>query len=517
MISRAVDRSIARWRAAAAAPRVRLALEATLVYACAFGVLHAYQFLTPHLSEPDLYYHIKTAWLLRTQGSVNAFPWAATSLWREAYFNKDFGFHALLTLFTFGSLAHGAKLAAVVLGSAVVTSFYSVLRLSGVRFAWLATLCLFACGALFAYRLNVARPHLLSIILSLWIVFFATRRAWLVVGLSSLVYALCYTAPHVAVGYALVAYVAWGLGRGEWRHRLPLAAAAGVLGGWLLHPSFPNNFAGFWLQSVEVLEHVWWAENLRAGVEFEPASTRAFLVGHAPIYVAALGALWLWPRLPDRRHPRLVTLFVIANGYFVLACASKRFVEYFVPFSLWLLAEIASAALPQWSALAPHRRRGLGIAVAAALSLALVMTGRDTYRTFASFRPSAALPVAEWLYANTPHESLVFTCDWDDAPELFFFNHRNRYLVFLDPIYMFAWRPALFRAWRLIGDGLEADPVRAIRDGFGAGAGYCTGEYARLRAQLERDPRVQVAAAPGGGFMFVLTQPTAPEPTPAAP
>jgi hypothetical protein len=511
-LSRSIDALTNGWVALSARPRLRLLLEGMLVYACAFAILHSYQFLTPNLAEPDLYYHVKTAWLLRTQGSVNAFPWAAASIWREAYFNKDFGFHVILSLFTFGSLAYGAKLAAVTLGSLVVASFYLVLRLSRVRYAVVFTLALFACGALFTYRLNVARPHLVSITLSLWVAYFALRRAWIPVGVLSFVYALSYTAPHVALGYALVAYAAWGLLRGEWSHRLPLAAFAGVLVGWLVHPSFPHNFQGFWLQNVSVLEHAWWGENLRAGIEFEPTSTRIFIIEHAVIYVGALFAIWLWPRVVDRSHPRLVSLAIVANGYFVLACVSKRFVEYFVPFALWLIAEILSDGLPRVLTAAPRRRRWLALATAVVLASGLLLTGRNTYRTFSTLPPSAALPVAEWLYANTPHDSLVFTCDWDDAPELFFFNHRNRYLVFLDPIFMYAWRPALYHAWRLVGDGLDADPVATIRDGFGAEAGYCTGEYTRLRSQLDADGRVRVAGAPGGGFLFTFVKDTVPAP-----
>jgi hypothetical protein len=42
---------------------------------------------------------------------------------------------------------------------------------------------------------------------------------------------------------------------------------------------------------------------------------------------------------------------------------------------------------------------------------------------------------ARWMQENTPQGSVVFTSDWDDFPELFFFNRHNRYLAGLDPTY----------------------------------------------------------------------------------
>ena len=174
-------------------------------------------------------------------------------------------------------------------------------------------------------------------------------------------YALCYTAPHVAIVYALIhAGVEWAAGR-----RLPwkviAAAAAGVALGWLIHPSFPNNLYGFWVQIVGVLESAWRPgfENLNLGGELAAADTRSFLREHVVVLGAVVVAVALLPWMRHKLESRHVTLGLLAGAYFIMACASKRFVEYFVPVTLWACAELISFGLVELNADPPAfwRRR----------------------------------------------------------------------------------------------------------------------------------------------------------------
>ncbi len=99
-----------------------------------------FQFLTPYLPEEDGYYHIKFAWLpcATTASFATAFPWAYFSLWRDGFSDGSVVFHLLLIPFTFGSLALGAKLAAVFFSAFAFSSFFAILTLNRVRarFYW---------------------------------------------------------------------------------------------------------------------------------------------------------------------------------------------------------------------------------------------------------------------------------------------------------------------------------------------------------------------------------------------
>jgi hypothetical protein len=75
---------------------------------------------------------------------------------------------------------------------------------------------------------------------------------------------------------------------------------------------------------------------------------------------------------------------------------------------------------------------------------------------------------ADWMKANVPEDEIIFNCNWDDFPKLFFFDTKHRYVYGLDPNYLYSKNPELSK---LIGDitgGKVDDPGPVIREKFGA-------------------------------------------------
>jgi hypothetical protein len=76
------------------------------------------QFSTPDMPDNDGFYHIKMAYLMRTEGLKPDFIWLPlTILNPREFYNHHFLFHVLLIPFTFGNLVLGAKWAAVIFSS----------------------------------------------------------------------------------------------------------------------------------------------------------------------------------------------------------------------------------------------------------------------------------------------------------------------------------------------------------------------------------------------------------------
>ena len=72
------------------------------------------QFSTPNLPDNDGFYHIKFAWLMRTEGLKPEFPYLPVSILNaNDFYDHHFLYHVALIPFTFGDLLFGAKLAAV--------------------------------------------------------------------------------------------------------------------------------------------------------------------------------------------------------------------------------------------------------------------------------------------------------------------------------------------------------------------------------------------------------------------
>jgi hypothetical protein len=503
----------------------RTPVQAVLITAAAVAYLGHLQFLTPFICETDGYYHMKVAYLLRTTGILREFPWATFSLWSEQFFDKDFGYHLLLSLFAGGDLVLGAKVGAVTFGTLFFLSFFLVVRLSGRRHAWLWTLLLLVgSGSYFGWRVDLTRPHIWSMTLALWAMFCVLKGApRALFGVSS-AWALSYTAPHVAIGYAALCMLSQRLVARRWLWRPIVAATLGVAAGWLAHPNFPANFVAFKVQIIDVLMSAWRLSgpNLHLGGELAPAPFWSFLLENLLPLSLVAAAAWCYWRLRPRLDAEIVTLMAATLGFFVLTCISKRFVEYWMPLSFWTCAWFFDDLGPRWSKLLPAAvsRRPWREVVVLGVALAVIgLCGRSysAHRTnYSDPKASGEEPAARWLLEHTPENSQVFTCDWDDAPELFFYNHHNRYLVFLDPSYLYRWRPDLWELWDNTANArVKESPADIIRKTFGARYGFCTHDFTPLYSRLERDPRVTFRSKDGNGYVFEIADgPTPPEPAP---
>ncbi|MHC4407076.1 MAG: glycosyltransferase family 87 protein [Planctomycetota bacterium] len=456
----------------------------------------------------DGYYHIKIAWLMRTLGILDTFPWATQSLWSEHFYDKDFGFHLALIPFTFGDLMIGAKLAAVTCGAAILASFYAVLRLRRVPLAWLFVFLLAASGGYFAWRISMPRPHVLAVVFSIWSVFLVVERRWIAAGIVGVLYALSYTAPLLPVYAGVYACFCLLLGRSLPR-RTVAAAFGGVALGWLLHPHFPNNFQAIWVQLVGVLGSAWGSggASLALGGELSAADTRTFLTENIVVFSAALVSVYTLTRYSMRLNAEFLTIAFVSLAFFMLACMTVRFVVYFVPFALWGCAEVIGTWVETRRSHAEPRTRGFFVIVLSVgiFAAAVFILGDQSSRLYLSHPfPSKRRFAAEWLAENTPPNSVVFTCDWDDTPELFFYNHSNRYLVFLDPNYFYRWNPRRWKTWRNVAQGKDRDPAWTIQETFGARYGFCTSAFEDLHKQLESDPRATIPVAGPHGYVFEI-------------
>ena len=97
----------------------------------------------------------------------------------------------------------------------------------------------------------------------------------------------------------------------------------------------------------------------------------------------------------------------------------------------------------------------------------------------------------------------MFTCNWSTPPYLFYGNHRNRYLVFLDPTYMVLWNEDKWKLWTAFTQGnIVQTPSYLLNKGFSTEWGFCEAHYKRLRELLVADPRVAIVFEDEDGFTF---------------
>jgi len=473
-------------------------LRVGLVFVAAWLYLYHLQFQTPWILAYDGWYHIKYADLLPSLGIQSEFKWAAQSMWAEHFADKQFLYHVYLIPFTwFDDLIVGMKHATILLGAGAVTSLYSVLSLNRMRFPLFWTSLLFASGSWFVYRLCLPRPHVLSIIFLLWSIHLILNHRRRALAVVIFIYSLSYAAFHVPFGLAVIlsGHIYLSERRLEWK--TPAVIFGAMLAGILVNPHFPETIRWFWTVNVMV---PWMAlstsVDLNMADELMPMATLDFILAHAPIVAALFAVAYAGLVRPVRSSDKTRGLFLFFCVYALLASMNMRFIEYSVPVGILFAAACVTDRLQDvnLAELLRKFRPVLVYALGAVASLVfagmLVYTYRDTVPIF-QVAPPERKTAALYLKEHTDPDELVYTCDWDDAPELFFFNQKNRYPVIMDPFYMYAHSPKVWREWASIASGSYAgrsydELAKNYR------YGVCTIEFEELKAIVENDPRMEV-------------------------
>lgn len=459
------------------------------------------QFSTPNMPDNDGFYHIKMAYLMRTEGLKPDFKWLPlTILNPREYYDHHFLFHVLLIPFTFGDLVLGAKWGAVVFASLSFLAVWWLLKKQKIPYASLWSLGLLAVSEAFIYRMSITRAQSLSLAL------LALALHWLLTGkyarlvVLGFLYVWFYNAFPLLLGVAGAYTVAkWLLVR-----RLdlrPLAISSlGIALGLLINPYFPYNII-FAFQHI--LPKLVEATSVSVGNEWYPYTTGQ-LLENSPLALAVFcSAVFALGFSGRRMDVRTATTLFLACLFGLMLFQSRRFVEYFPPFALIFAAfawapvlenlpfraqtpAIQSTMVLWLQSLAP------ALILLAALAPFTWVTLRDAQYSIQGAKPYQLYAGASaWLSANTPPGERVFQTDWDDFPRLFFYNTHNTYLVGLDPTYMQLYDADLYAVWVDITRGNVADPSDLISGSFDAHYILSDHRHGAFLERAEADPGLQ--------------------------
>jgi hypothetical protein len=471
------------------------------------------QFATPNLVGNDGYYHIKMAYLMRTEGLRPAFDWLPfTVLNAEEFVNHHFLYHILLIPFTLGDLRVGAKLASVVFPTLTFLAVWWLLRGQRVPHAALWSLGLLVVSEAFIYRMSMPR----SISLSLGVLVLALH--WLLIGKYKRLLPLAFLYVWLYNAFPLILvvtgiYVAAHLlteRRLEWRALLYAGLGVGL--GLVINPYFPGNVTFVYRHIMPKLTAM---TDIRVGNEWYPYKTTQLLENSGLALVIFLGGV-LALGLNDRRmDTRTATSLFVAVLFGALLLKSRRFVEYFPAFALIFTAMAWRPLMDRWMGRGARRvdlDQPLDQAVQRLRHVELANTWRT--RLLAGVMVLALLPAlwfnfnasseslkgsnpyqryaeaSAWLAANTPAGARVFQTDWDDFTRLFFYNTHNTYILGLDPTYMQLYDSELYDVWVDISKGRVERPSEVISHSFSASYVLTDLKHDDFLAEAEHDPNL---------------------------
>jgi len=435
------------------------------------------QFATPDMPDNDGFYHIKLAWLMRTEGLKPEFTWLPLSILnQQEYYDHHFLYHVALIPFTyFADLRVGAKWSAVIFSSLAFLAVWYLFKRQRIPCSWLWALALLGVSDAFLFRMSVTRAQSLSLAVLVLAVTWLLERKYKHLAVLSFIYVWLYDAFPLIVAFGVLYLIAVAMVEHRVEYKALLFIGGGVLLGMIVNPYFPNNIIFSWNHMLPKLTD---ATSVRVGNEWFPYDTKQILENSFPALLAFVSGVFALGLSSRKMDVRTAFALLIALLFGLMFLRARRFVEYFPPFALIFAVFALSPLLTDiwpvsaFSTMSKLRRTLLNAPTLMLSMVIAVSIARSVPRAREAVLSSKPYDLyagaSQWLEENTPAGSQVFQTDWDDFPRLFYYNTNNTYLVGLDPTYMQLYDPQLYSLWVLITQGKVDNPSKIIASKFGS-------------------------------------------------
>lgn len=482
--------------------------------------------------DPDAYYHMTITQIMLDQRTiVTDFQWLQFTTLTEAFVDHHLLYHLLLLPFVaaFGQTV-GLKIATALLGGAVMTVFYLLLKNRGVSFAsvWCVLLL---CFYDFSFRMSLGKANSLSLIFLLVGFVLLCTKQYRAIALVSFFYVWAYGGFAqlliMSLLYALLELVSdvrkngWPSLQKMWNlSRLPRNTTLGMIAGLIIHPSFPQNISFLWEQFFHI-GVINYQDSIGVGGEWYPYGVSELFFLSLPLTAIALLAIAL--TFIYRKSWRSETLLAGAMAIFFLGLSlkSRRYIEYAIPWTvLWtaLTAHHAGSTeqLRTWM-LKRFRRGGvltrsvLGTCAIVAMSGVFILglsSLSSLERQYTRGIPFSRMSgVGTWLEHNAPRNALIFHDDWDVFPLLFHHAPSMRYIVGLDPTFMYRFDPDMYRTWVAVTQGAQtADLHATIKEDFGASYVVIDHDHIEMRRSIVAAQGFALVYEDGDGAIYAVEE-----------
>jgi len=487
-----------------------LVLWLTVIWVGLLAILQA----SPVLADPDSFYHLRAATLIRDSGLLRSFPWTQFSLYKNLYIDHHLGYHLLLIPFvSYWSEIVGLKIATVFFAGLTGLALFGLLKKWQVP-NWGWSLLLLAGTAPFLVRQSLGKAPALAVALTLLGYYLISeRRLWWWAALSWL-FVWFYSAWPLLLVIVVVETLVLSandfftkrrrglacLLNGN-NYKLWLATLGGLAAGLLTNPYFPQNI--FYLERLFNMAIRPYHDWLAIGAEWYPYPITELLANAAlPLglwIMFSLGGVVAYRQLTKRT----VTTWLLSLIFLIYTGRARRQVEYLVPFLVLSSGLLWRDCRMVWRQLINRRQEFLprllsgrifmfgliGYLMLATAAGAIIGYGSAYYYLRSGFTSVTLQPAVNWLSQNTPANSLVWQTDWGTFPVLWYHSRHNYYLTGLDQTFMYAYNPELYRAWYDLVTAKRHDDYQVIHDLFKADYVLLEKRKAAMLYDLNRDGR----------------------------
>jgi hypothetical protein len=255
----------------------------------------------------------------------------------------------------------------------------------------------------------------------------------------------------------------------------PLAVSMAGMGlGVMLHPHGGNFVTLMYDQLFRT--GLGAGSEVPAGGEWRPFDLLWFIKSNLLLLLAwAMAIILELERLYRKQKISWESLWMhgTALGLLALTLWHRRFIEYWVPFVVLAAAVSLSPQLAKisWKGFRESWSSHAEVRVILSLLAAstIITLGYNVY--LANYNlgygeyATTYKGASEWMADNSERGDIIFDTQWDQFPQLFYWNDKNYYLVGMDPTFMHIYDRDLYWKWRKIADDNPEDwtDAREIR------------------------------------------------------
>ncbi len=495
---------------------------------------------TATFSDPDAFYHAKIAQLIKESGLVKEFSWLPMTTLNEIYIDHHWLYHLLIVpgLYFLNPLI-AVKLAAALFAALAIVSFEWLLDKLRVKYSLAYTLLLLAAYQ-FVFRINLVKTSALSLICLLGFIYLLFnhhgRWSWKLFGLSG-VYVWLYGGWVISLGVGLIYWLVKGVldwyqyhlkqqkteSKYFWssllkRPQLKLLAnfTGGILAGLLINPYFPTNLKFYWQQSVQI-GLVNYKEIVDVGSEWYGIALFDLVRHNVLIFILWLIAVLIFFARLKQQTARTWTLLIVNFIFLGLTLKAKRNFEYLIPLVVLFSALVISRAgevnplkvLQQWGPkYLPYYPKIVYI-LALGLLTYLPILWQGNFKGLPEalgyrYRFDQLAKASQWLKGHTQPGAIIFHDRWDDWPVFFYHNSYNRYIIGLDPRFMYFKDKNKYELWHKIVKGELEQPCRSIKQNFQSNYVFVKNDNLKFRYNLTVDKACQLAYQDEDGQIYKI-------------